>query len=160
LGGRLAPVGADVTFLVREQRNLDLNTERLARDSVFGNLRLPVRTITRHQSGSKYDLVILWGGTAKIATTRAADGLMKHLNDWQTLTFGAQDGKPTALFGVFMPLAEAAGFEAQLSDNIGRKLWMTMVHLGTAPPDLAVACQPGGNKPNHLKASCCSVRLG
>ena len=58
-GGRLAAVGADVTFLVRPRR-----AEQLARDglvvlSPHGDLRLAVQSVTRETVKPDYDLAVL-----------------------------------------------------------------------------------------------------
>jgi 2-dehydropantoate 2-reductase len=56
-GGRLASVGADVTFLVRARRAAQLAQDGLVVRSPLGDLRLQVRTVERAEP--RYELIIL-----------------------------------------------------------------------------------------------------
>jgi 2-dehydropantoate 2-reductase len=58
-GGRLAQKGADVTFLVRERRQKQLQSNDLVIHSVKGDTQLPVKTIVAGDTSGPYDLVIL-----------------------------------------------------------------------------------------------------
>lgn len=73
------------------------------------------------------------GGMAQIAITLQPDGLVKHLNDWNTITFGEQDGAMT-------PRVEAlkAAFDktdgkvnAVAVPDIIQKMWEKIVMLST-----------------------------
>ncbi len=57
-GGRLAEKGADVTFLVRQQRKQQLNKDGLVVRSVAGDIKLQPKTITASDPDSAYDLVL------------------------------------------------------------------------------------------------------
>ena len=46
LGGRLAEAGIDVTLLVRPARKAQLDRDGLRLTSVYGDLNIPVRTVT------------------------------------------------------------------------------------------------------------------
>jgi 2-dehydropantoate 2-reductase len=140
-GGRLAESGADVTFLVRDERRKLLDERGLRIESPFGDARLIVTTAAVTNIEPIYDAIILTckaydldaavaaitpglvrtgyvlpllngiahmhvlnrhfgadrvlGGTAKIQSTLMADGTVKQLNDWRTITFGEQSGEMT-----------------------------------------------------------------
>lgn len=176
-GGRLAETGADVTFLVRENRKQVLDAKGLRIESRYGNATVPVKTKLRSEIKPDYDLVILtckaydlddaldtiagamgpqttvlpllngvahlarlntrfgsqrvWGGTAKIAATVDAEGVVRHLNEWKAIVFGAQGGASPALVPQFKTLLDKAGVDATVSSNIERDLWMKLVHLAT-----------------------------
>jgi 2-dehydropantoate 2-reductase len=58
-GGRLHEAGADVTFLVREKRALQLAAHGLQIESPKGNATLRVRTVLSKDVTPEYDIVIL-----------------------------------------------------------------------------------------------------
>lgn len=58
-GGRLAESGADVTFLVRDERRKNLSAQGLRIESPFGNARLAVKTVIAAEVTPVYDAVIL-----------------------------------------------------------------------------------------------------
>jgi 2-dehydropantoate 2-reductase len=57
--GRLAEGGADVTFLVREQRQKNLAEKGLRIESQMGNFTGPVQTVTASQLRGPYDVIVL-----------------------------------------------------------------------------------------------------
>ncbi len=71
------------------------------------------------------------GGTAKIQVTLTADGVVRQLNDWQTITFGEQDGSESPRVRKLKALFDRTGVEVKLSRNIMRELWLKLVHLST-----------------------------
>ena len=71
------------------------------------------------------------GGTAKIQVTLTPEGIVRQLNDWQTITFGEQDGAESARVREFKVLLDKTGIDAKLSRNILRDLWLKLVHLST-----------------------------
>lgn len=72
------------------------------------------------------------GGLAAIAITMQPDGLIKHLNDWGSITFGEQDGRMsprvTALKAAF---DKCAGVTAVASPEIMQRMWEKIVFLST-----------------------------
>lgn len=58
-GGRLAQAGADVSFLVRPGRRLQLQRDGLRVKSALGDIEMPVRTVTSEDLEGRYDLVVL-----------------------------------------------------------------------------------------------------
>jgi 2-dehydropantoate 2-reductase len=71
------------------------------------------------------------GGTAKIAATLTPEGVVKHLNDWCTLTFGEQSGEPSDRVSSLKDAFAGTGVDAQVSNDIKRELWLKVVHLAT-----------------------------
>lgn len=71
------------------------------------------------------------GGTARVQVTLKPDGVVKQLNDWQTITFGEQDGAVSDRATEFKALLDKTPVEAKLSPDIMRELWMKLVHLST-----------------------------
>jgi 2-dehydropantoate 2-reductase len=58
-GGRLAESGADVTFLVREERRKSLSEQGLRIQSQFGDAQVAVKTVVAAEVAPIYDAVIL-----------------------------------------------------------------------------------------------------
>jgi 2-dehydropantoate 2-reductase len=58
-GGRLAEIGADVTFLVREGRRKILSEQGLRIESPFGDAKISVNTVVASEVKPVYDAVIL-----------------------------------------------------------------------------------------------------
>lgn len=58
-GGRLAAAGEDVTFLVRPKRAAALAAGGLVIESPRGNLKIPVKTVTRDAISGAYDVIVL-----------------------------------------------------------------------------------------------------
>ncbi len=177
LGGRLLQSGADVTFLVREQRKAALAARGLRIESPFGNATLAVDARAQAEIEPVYDLVVLTckaydlasaiesirpamkgpaavlpllnglahietlndafgranvlGGTAKVQVTLTSEGVIRQLNDWQTVTLGEQDGTVSERVGRLAALLVRAGVDAKPSSEILRDLWMKLVHLAT-----------------------------
>lgn len=176
-GGRLVESGADVTFLVRENRNHQLREEGLRIESPFGDARLQVRARLESEILPEYDLVLLTckaydlssaidtirpamsgsaavlpllngvahiarlneefgegsviGGTARVQVTLTPEGIVRQLNDWQTITFGEQNGSESARVAGFKALLDKTPIEGRVSANILRELWLKLVHLST-----------------------------
>jgi 2-dehydropantoate 2-reductase len=59
LGGRLTEAGADISFLVRDARRVQLERDGLHLRSVFGDLDCPVATVSAKGLAPDYDLVLL-----------------------------------------------------------------------------------------------------
>lgn len=73
------------------------------------------------------------GGLAKIQATLAADGTVRHLNDWRWLTFGELDGSLSPRVEALAGIAGAAkGVVAEAVPDIMQRMWEKLVHLGTS----------------------------
>ena len=72
------------------------------------------------------------GGTAKIAATVAADGVIQHLNDWNFLKFGEQNGGPSERTERLARAFPTDTVKAAAVDDILQEMWEKLVHLSTA----------------------------
>jgi 2-dehydropantoate 2-reductase len=70
-------------------------------------------------------------GTARIQLTLTPDGIVRQLNDWQTITFGEQAGGESTRVTGLKALFDKTRIEAKVSGNIMRDLWLKLVHLST-----------------------------
>lgn len=71
------------------------------------------------------------GGVAYISATIAAPGVIKHLNKLHKLTFGEIDGRQSPRLDKLQALCTAAGFDAEVSNDINKALWEKFVFLVT-----------------------------
>ncbi|MFA7532648.1 MAG: 2-dehydropantoate 2-reductase [Castellaniella sp.] len=71
------------------------------------------------------------GGSIKMQVTLTADGIIRQLSDWQTVTFGEQDGQASDCAKRFESWLQKVGIEARLSPQIMHEMWMKIVHLST-----------------------------
>lgn len=71
------------------------------------------------------------GGVAQIAATLLPDGVVKHLNDWHTITFGEQDGTMSARVTDFHAAFERSKVKAFAVADITHKMWEKIVMLAT-----------------------------
>jgi 2-dehydropantoate 2-reductase len=73
------------------------------------------------------------GGLAKIQATLSAEGVVRQLNDWRWITFGAQDGGvPDPVRAIAAAFAPARGVVAEAVPDIRARMWEKLVHLGTS----------------------------
>lgn len=174
---RLIEAGADVTFLVREQRRKRLAENGLRLESVYGNFAGPVKAIAKSELSGPYDVILLTckaydlaeamdaiapavgrgsailpllngivhidqlnakygcdcvlGGAAKIAATLLPDGTIKHLNDWNFITFGAQDGALSERVRSLKAAFDKTPVVAAAVPDIMQMMWEKLVHLAT-----------------------------
>jgi 2-dehydropantoate 2-reductase len=59
LGGRLTAAGLDTTLLVRPARKAQLDRDGLRLTSVYGDLNIPLTTVTTDDPGDGYDVAII-----------------------------------------------------------------------------------------------------
>lgn len=73
------------------------------------------------------------GGMAQIAITLQPDGLVKHLNDWNTITFGEQDGTMSPRVEALKTAFDKTGGKANSAavPDIIQKMWEKVVMLST-----------------------------
>ena len=72
------------------------------------------------------------GGTAKIASTLALDGTIQHLNDWNFLKFGEQNGGSSDRTEQLAKVFPTGTVQATAVDDILQEMWEKLVHLSTA----------------------------
>jgi 2-dehydropantoate 2-reductase len=71
------------------------------------------------------------GGFASIAVTMHLDGIIKHLNDWQYITFGEQDGKMSRRIAALKAAFDKTKVVASAVPDIWQKMWEKLVLLST-----------------------------
>lgn len=72
------------------------------------------------------------GGTAQIGVMLAADGTIRHLNDWRQITLGEQGGGVSTRAREVAAAFPAASVIAHAADDILQEMWEKLVHLATA----------------------------
>lgn len=73
----------------------------------------------------------VWGGVAHIGATLTPDGIVKHLNDLNSLTFGARHNSDRMPEEKFLAAFKGSPVDAKLSRNIVQDLWAKLVFLAT-----------------------------
>jgi 2-dehydropantoate 2-reductase len=68
-------------------------------------------------------------GVARIASHIIEPGVIRQAGNFARIEFAESDGKPSARTAAFHKTCKEAGFEATLSPNIGRELWMKFAML-------------------------------
>ena len=117
-GGRLAHSGADVTFLVREKRQQQLQTNGLTIESPLGNLNIPVKTVTGQTVANDADLILL--------TCKAYD-LDSALD-----AIAPAIGPNTAI----LPLLNGVSHLARLNERFGKaRVWCGTARISAALTD-------------------------
>lgn len=81
--------------------------------------------------GDRFGASRVLGGTAKIAVMLTPEGVIRHLNDWGTVTFGEQDGQRSSRVTALKALFDRTTVDARISADIQRDLWLKLVHLHT-----------------------------
>jgi len=71
------------------------------------------------------------GGLAKIAATLTPEGVIKHLNDWRTITFGEQSGQISDRVRVLKAAFDRTSVLASVAPDIMQAMWEKVVHLAT-----------------------------
>jgi 2-dehydropantoate 2-reductase len=72
------------------------------------------------------------GGTAQIGVMLTNEGVVRHLNDWKTITFGEQDGTMSPRVQALAQAFPPASVEARAVDDVMQEMWEKLVHLSTA----------------------------
>jgi 2-dehydropantoate 2-reductase len=83
------------------------------------------------QLNARFGREKVFGGVAKIAATLAADGTIKHLNEWRFIIFGEQDGKSTPRALALKAAFDKTSVVATLVPDIMQKMWEKLVQLAT-----------------------------
>jgi 2-dehydropantoate 2-reductase len=69
------------------------------------------------------------GGTSQIGVAIERPGVVAHVGTMAKLTFGEMDGSRSARAEAFLAACEAAGIDAELTDDIQLRLWEKFVFL-------------------------------
>jgi 2-dehydropantoate 2-reductase len=123
----------DLVILTCKAYDLDDALDTIAPAVGDKTVVLPLLNGVAHLArlNERFGVARVWVGTAKIAATLTPLGTVRHLNDWATITFGAQDKVVSAAVPRFQALLLKAGIDGKVSDDIVRDLWMKFVHLAT-----------------------------
>ena len=90
----------------------------------------------------KFGEQALLGGVCYVATEIDSQGSIVQLADFQSLTYGEQDGKETSRIEAVDQEFSGAGFEAAISEDILRDMWEKWVWLASVG---AITCLLRGN---------------
>lgn len=71
------------------------------------------------------------GGLAKIAATLRSDGVIEHLNDWRSITFGEQEAVTSPRVTQIKASFDNTSVLAKSVPNIMHMMWEKVVHLST-----------------------------
>lgn len=71
------------------------------------------------------------GGLAKIVVTLTAEGVIAHLNDWNYITFGEQNGEISARVKALQAAFPQKSVRATAVPNIMQHMWEKIVHLSS-----------------------------
>jgi 2-dehydropantoate 2-reductase len=125
----------DVVLLTCKAYDLPaaLDAIRPAMDSRGSAAVLPVLNGLAHieQLNAQFGERNVIPGTARIQVTLTPQGIVRQLNEWQTITFGEQDGRESERVTELKALFDKTGVEAKVSNQIMRELWLKLVHLAT-----------------------------
>ncbi len=86
------------------------------------------------------------GGTAKIAVTLTPEGVVKHLNDWNYITFGEQGGAMSPRVCALAVLFDKSpAVKAKAVPDVMQEMWEKCVHLATAASMTCLMRAPVGD---------------
>ena len=125
--------GHDLVLLTCKAYDLPAAIEAIAPAMADGCGVLPLLNGIAHLAmlSERFGSAQVLGGTAKIAVTRAADGSIRHLNDWSAVTFGEQDGAVSERVVELKAAFDRTSVDATVSTDVRRDLWLKFVHLHT-----------------------------
>ncbi len=99
-----------------------------------GTAVIPVLNGMRHLSllNDAFGRSATLGGVAVLSTQLEPSGDIRQLNDWASLTFGAQDGQRTPAVERASELLSGAGFQVAVSDDIVAAMWQKWAFIASA----------------------------
>ena len=95
---------------------------------------IPVLNGMRHLSllNEAFGRSATLGGVAVLSTQLDSSGDIRQLNDWASLTFGAQDGQRTPAVERANALLSGAGFQVAVSNDIMAAMWQKWAFIASA----------------------------
>ena len=84
------------------------------------------------------------GGIAKISAVIEEPGLIKHVSSFASIEFAEADSKPSERTAAFLTACQDAGFEAEISHDIVKSLWLKFIFLATLSGITTAARNPIG----------------
>jgi 2-dehydropantoate 2-reductase len=130
-GTELAP--PDVIIVACKSYSLAGVLQAIAPCTGPGTIILPLLNGVAHLEAIEKQLpdAAIWGGVAHIGVTLTPDGIVKHLNDLHSLTFGAWHSSDRLQEENFLTAFEGSPVDAKLSRNIVQDLWAKLIFLAT-----------------------------
>ena len=123
----------DVILLTCKAYDLAEAMEAIAPAVGRGSAILPLLNGVAHIDllNATYGRDCVLGGAAKIAATLLPDGTIKHLNDWNFITFGEQDGTMSNRVRSLKAAFDKTPVVAAAVPDIMQMMWEKLVHLAT-----------------------------
>lgn len=135
---------ADVVLVTVKADGLDAVIPQI-RDAVGpGTAIVPVLNGMRHLGmlNGAFGRSRVLGGVAVLSTQLDENGDVRQLNDWASLTIGAQDGQRAPAVERASGLLSGAGFPVSVSDGIVAAMWAKWAFIAAAG---ALNCLLGGS---------------
>jgi 2-dehydropantoate 2-reductase len=138
------PSGADVVLVTVKADGLDTVIPQVRPAVGPGTAIVPVLNGMRHMGmlSAAFGRSSVLGGVALLSTQLEADGDIRQLNDWASLTIGTQDGQRTQAVERAHDLLSGAGFPVTVSDDILAAMWQKWAFIAAAG---ALNCLLGGS---------------
>jgi 2-dehydropantoate 2-reductase len=123
----------DIVLLTCKAYDLAEATAAIAPAVGRGSAILPLLNGIAHIDllNATYGRERVLGGAAKIAATLLPDGTIKHLNDWNFITFGEQDGALSDRVLSLKAAFDKTPVVATAVPDIMQMMWEKLVHLAT-----------------------------
>jgi 2-dehydropantoate 2-reductase len=123
----------DLIFLSCKAYDLTGAMESFARAVGPETAILPVLNGMRHFDAlsERFGAQRVLGGLCIISATLDADGVVQHLNDAHSLTYGELDGKPSSRVDAIAATFAGANFNARSSTAIVQELWEKWVFIAS-----------------------------
>jgi len=122
-------------FIILTCKSYDLNEAAEAIAPAVGETSaiVPLLNGIRHMDllNERFGRERVLGGVAKVAVTLAPDGTIHHLNDWNYITFGEQDGDLSNRVQSLQAAFDNTQVVAAAVPDIMQKMWEKIVHLAT-----------------------------
>ncbi|HWL27783.1 MAG TPA: 2-dehydropantoate 2-reductase [Burkholderiaceae bacterium] len=133
LEGEVGDTQWDVVIVSCKAYDLDLAIEAIRPAVGATTAVLPLLNGIRHveRLSEVFGKAHVLGGLAKIVSMVDAEGIVQHLNDWCSITFGEQDGRMSDRVLQLQALFPAESVRASAVPDIQHKMWEKFVHLAT-----------------------------
>ncbi|WP_149537303.1 ketopantoate reductase family protein [Siccirubricoccus phaeus] len=133
----------DAILLTVKAYHLDQALEDIAPAVGKETMIMPVLNGMRHVDAitARFGAKALIGGVCKVATTLDAEGRIRQLAPFQSLTYGEMDGSETPRLRALDAALSGAGFDAVLSPRVVAEMWEKWVLLASLG---GVTCLGGG----------------
>lgn len=123
----------DIVFLTCKSYDLSSAMDAIERSIGENTAILPLLNGVAHIDvlNMRFGCRCVLGGLAKIAVNLTPDGVIKHLNTWNYITFGEQDGSMSPRVVGLKDVFDKTSVVAVAVPDIKHKMWEKVVHLAT-----------------------------